>query len=92
MPTRNISLTEYFDAFIQERLESGRYKNVSEIVRAGLTALEQKEEEDALRLERLRGEIAKGRADIAAGRVTRIDSPQHLSEFMLEQQRKAVKG
>ena len=39
----SISLGSYFDDFIQNRLSSGRYKNVSEIVRAGLRLLEEEE-------------------------------------------------
>ncbi len=39
----SISLGSYFDKFIQDKLHSGRYKNVSEIVRAALRLLEQEE-------------------------------------------------
>jgi antitoxin ParD1/3/4 len=35
---RNTSITlgDYFDRFIQNRISAGRYKNRSEVVRAGL--------------------------------------------------------
>ena len=39
----SISIGEYFDDFIQSRISSGRYKNVSEVVRAGLRLLEEEE-------------------------------------------------
>ncbi|HBS88315.1 MAG: antitoxin [Bacteroidetes bacterium GWF2_38_335] len=39
----SISLGSYFDNFIQSSLASGRYKNVSEIIRAGLRLLEEEE-------------------------------------------------
>jgi Arc/MetJ-type ribon-helix-helix transcriptional regulator len=32
----SITLGDYFDRFIQEVLREGRYKNASEVVRAGL--------------------------------------------------------
>ena len=39
----SISLGNYFDKFIQSRLNAGRYKNVSEVIRAGLRLLEEEE-------------------------------------------------
>jgi len=39
----SISIGDYFDDFIQSRISSGRYKNVSEVVRAGLRLLEEEE-------------------------------------------------
>jgi antitoxin ParD1/3/4 len=39
----SISIGDYFDEFIQSKISSGRYKNVSEVVRAGLRLLEEEE-------------------------------------------------
>lgn len=39
----SISLGNYFDSFIQSRLTTGRFKNASEVVRAGLRLLEEEE-------------------------------------------------
>ena len=39
----SIMLTNYFDEFIQNRIKTGRYSNVSEVVRAGLRLLEEEE-------------------------------------------------
>ncbi len=72
MPTRNINLTEHFDQFIAERIEAGRYKNASEIVRAGLALLERQEAEDELRLARLRQEVEAGFAAIERGQYTDV--------------------
>lgn len=50
MPTRNVNLTEHFDAFVENGIDSGRFSNASEIVREGLRLLEQRESEDRARL------------------------------------------
>jgi antitoxin ParD1/3/4 len=54
MPTRNVHLTEHFDDFIASGIQSGRFSNASEAVRAGLHLLERAEAEDNAKLEWLR--------------------------------------
>ena len=39
----SISLTNYWQQFIDQLIESGRYNNQSEVIRAGLRALEERE-------------------------------------------------
>ena len=39
----SISIGSYFDSFIKSRISTGRYKNASEVVRAGLRLLEEEE-------------------------------------------------
>ena len=60
MPTRNINLTPQMNTFVDEKIRSGRYANASEVVRAGLRALEEDEQEEAARLEALRSALIAG--------------------------------
>jgi putative addiction module CopG family antidote len=53
MPTENIKLTDHFSAFVRESVASGQFKDVSDVISAGLRLLEQQVEEDALRLKAL---------------------------------------
>ena len=39
----SVSLGNYFDQFVQSRIIEGRFKNVSEVIRAGLRLLEEEE-------------------------------------------------
>ncbi len=43
MKNTSISLGNYFDQFVNSQISSGRYKNVSEVIRAGLRMLENEE-------------------------------------------------
>lgn len=57
MPT-SIALSPHFESFIQEQIKSGRYNNVSEVIRAGLRELEEREQ--ARKLEALQAAIVAG--------------------------------
>ncbi len=43
MKNTSISLGNYFDQFVRKQISAGRYKNVSEVIRAGLRLLENEE-------------------------------------------------
>lgn len=43
MKNTSVSLGSYFDQFVQAQVSAGRYKNVSEVIRAGLRLLENEE-------------------------------------------------
>ncbi|MFB1010752.1 MAG: type II toxin-antitoxin system ParD family antitoxin, partial [Thiopseudomonas sp.] len=53
MPT-SIELSSHFKDFVRQQVSSGRYNNVSEVVRAGLRLLENHEAEQEAKLQRLR--------------------------------------
>lgn len=58
--TLNVSLTPHLEAFIHDTVSSGRYQSASEVVRMALRLLEEREQERAATIERLRQEIQKG--------------------------------
>jgi len=61
MPT-SVALSPHFESFIQELVESGRYNNASEVVRAGLRLLEDQYAHAKLQHEEMRTAIAAGLA------------------------------
>ena len=68
MPTRNVNLTQELDRFVLARVESGRFENASEVVRAALRTLEREEQLYEAKLEALRAAIDEGDASgIARG-------------------------
>jgi antitoxin ParD1/3/4 len=68
MPTRNVVLTDHHESVIETMIASGRYQNASEVLREGLRLLEQREAEDAARLQVLRAAARAGFDELDAGR------------------------
>lgn len=64
------TLGMHFETFIQGQLASGRYNNASEVVRDALRLMEERER----RLIALDASIARGLADVEAGRVHEADA------------------
>lgn len=61
MPT-SVALCSHFETFVREQLQSGRFNNASEVVRAGLRLLEEHEQRHQAELQALRADIAAGKA------------------------------
>ena len=81
MPTRNISLTDQLDRFVETSVSAGRYQNASEVVRYGLRLLQQRHQEDMLKLRRLRKAIREGEDALARGEYRDLDVDE-LPEFL----------
>lgn len=58
----SVALSPYLEAFVRQQVESGRYNNVSEVIRAGLRLLEDSEKQQELKLQWLRHQLADGKA------------------------------
>jgi antitoxin ParD1/3/4 len=70
MPTQSVNLTDELDRFVLEKVESGRYENASEVVRAALRTLERDDQQYEAKLAALRLAIDQGDASgIAEGDV-----------------------
>ena len=67
----SVSLGDYFENFVDGRISEGRYKNVSEVIRAGLRLLEE-EENRILSLKRAIREGAE------SGIAVDFDADKHL--------------
>ncbi|MCU1261416.1 MAG: putative addiction module antidote protein family [Bryobacterales bacterium] len=67
MPTRTVNLTDELDRFVLEKVESGRYENASDVVRAALRILEREEQQYQAKLTALRTAIDEGDASGVEG-------------------------
>ncbi len=82
MPTRNINLTDHYDQFVENEIAGGRYKNASEVLRAGLRLLEQQASEDQEKLAALRGLTAEGFASLDRGQGVLLEGERQLADFI----------
>jgi antitoxin ParD1/3/4 len=71
MPT-SVALGNHFEKFIKEQLESGRFNNVSEVVRAGLRLLEDEEKLRQIRYAELKAAIQEGIDSEDAGTIEEV--------------------
>lgn len=70
----SISLGDYFEQFVGNQISAGRYKNVSEVIRAGLRLLENEE----TKVVALRNAIQEG---IDSGLAHDFDPEKHLQKL-----------
>lgn len=70
----SISLGQHFEEFVNQRIDEGRYKNASEVIRAGLRLLEGEEHKLIL----LKNAIQEG---IESGIATDFEPEEHLKNL-----------
>ncbi len=90
MPTRNVVLTDHQASLVEQLVESGRYQNASEVLREGLRLVEQREAEDAYRLEALRSAVQVGHKDIATGKFKTFENKESLRAHLKSLTDKAI--
>jgi antitoxin ParD1/3/4 len=91
MPTRNVNLTQHYDRFIEEQIASGRFKNASEVVRAGLRLLERQEAEDAEKLAALRALASQAFDELDRGQGVELRRSTDLEKHIAKLGRTAAK-
>jgi len=82
MPTRNVNLTTHYDQFVDRLVASGRFKNASEVMRAGLHLLEQDAREEQEKIALLRSLASEGFRELDQGRGIAFDDEKQLAEFV----------
>ena len=87
--TVNISITPELDAFLQSRVQSGRYQTTSEVVREALRLLERHEQERDEAFLQLKGKLQRGAEE--ADRSELLDGDQVFEELreMIDERRRA---
>jgi antitoxin ParD1/3/4 len=76
----SFSLGDYFEGFVENRITEGRYKNASEVIRAGLRLLEEEEN----RITALKSAVQEG---ISSGLAKDFNSKKHLEMLKASKKR-----
>ena len=84
MKNTSISLGNYFDQFVTSQVAAGRYKNVSEVIRAGLRLLEDEE----TKVIALRAAIQKG---LDSSLVENFDFKENFEKIKRRKKKKWLK-
>jgi antitoxin ParD1/3/4 len=92
MPTRNINLTELYDQFVEEQVETGRYKNASEVLRAGLRLLQQQTQTEEEKLTLLKKLATDGFRSLDQGQGLSVVSENGLRTVVAQIGRRAEKA
>ena len=82
MPTRNINLSDRYDEFVEKLVESGRFRNASEAMRAGLHLLELQTRAEEQKLALLRKLAREGFEQLDQGEGIVLHSAEELTEHI----------
>lgn len=69
----NISLTPQLENFVKQKVSTGMYNSVSEVIREALRLLEEKEVLKAMKLEALKADIQDGIDSLDSGQGKPLD-------------------
>lgn len=89
--TVNISITPELDAFLQSRVQSGRYQTTSEVVREALRLLERQENERDEARQELKAKLERGAAQVDRGELLEGDKVFDELREMIDERRQAKK-
>jgi antitoxin ParD1/3/4 len=92
MPTRNVVLTEHQETLIEALVQSGRYQNASEVLREGLRLVENREVEEATKLETLRAAAQLGVSALDRGEFKEFPNGSALIAYLNKLAAKVASG
>ena len=78
----NFSLGKTWEQYVAEQVDSGMFNNASEVVRDAL----RRQQEQLLKLEALRRDIAQGVSAVKAGRITRAGPEEIIAQAKARKQ------
>lgn len=90
MPQRNVSLSEPQDRFIENSVATGRFRTADEAVDEALQLLEEKEHEDADKLQWLKAAADAAWATFDRGEYVTLSSDEEIRNYVREVSKHAL--
>lgn len=84
MAERQVTLTEHQERIVEDLVRSGRYQDMSDVVREALRLLEHREAEDTARLEWLRRAAKTGIEAIEHGQHVEFADFDQLERYLMD--------
>lgn len=85
-------MTDHPDRFVKGQVETGKYKNASEVLRAGLRLLEQQSQTEERKLALLKRLAAEGFDALDQGRGLSLDGNEQLADAIGRIGRRAARA
>ena len=82
MPSRNVTLTDHLDRFIESGVGSGRFHSADEVVVEALQLLEQQEEQDQAQIDTLRHAVQQSVAELDRGEGLVFENIDELAVYI----------
>jgi len=82
MPTRNVDPTDTQERLIEALVQSGRYRNASDVLKEGLRLVESREREEVHKLDALRAAIDAGLDALDRGEGREFPSSVELIDYL----------
>ena len=77
----NVNLTDELNELVRSKVDSGLYNSASEVIRAALRMMVERDQLRVIREEEFRKAVAKGVADLDEGRFTELADDAELRAF-----------
>jgi antitoxin ParD1/3/4 len=80
----DVTIPKSLEALVRRKVDEGLYSTEEEVVGDALRLMQARDEATQIKRARLQDAIERGYADIAAGRVTRLENDDQVDAFFAD--------
>ena len=80
----DVTIPKSLEALVRRKVDEGLYSTEEEVVGEALRLMQARDEATQIKRARLQDAIERGYADIAAGRVTRLENDDQVDAFFAD--------